>query len=1007
MGETRGFAERGGIVKFFLADKTVKFGINGSAIKRNDLTIHARVLSLATKVEDTSVPVSEEYCQPTVRHRNIFSIRTKLILLGTVTATVSLLICCACFVINDLHTLRAAKVRQLDAQAQTLAYNISAAITFADITTANKLLASVRAETSIELACLFDSERTLLAKYSANGETEPRLPQSFIDGHRFTETNELELFKPIVADGERLGTLYFRANMLELREQIAQYARISAGVLCGTVFVSVLISSFLQKGLSRPILNLATTARRITNDGDYSVRVQYDAEDELGVLYDAFNEMLDCTATSKEALKTAHHTLEERVVQLQIEVREREQAESLRAGQNRVLEELATGGSLEEVLESLITSLEQHSSDGIASIFLREGDQLHHFAAPRLPDEYIRAIDGLEIGPTIASCGTAAFCNSLVVVDDIATDPLWTNYRDLAQRFDLAACWSQPIVDATGDILGTLAIYFHEARQPTNIELQIIESAAHIAGIAIEQKQAEGRLKKAKEAAEAANRSKSEFLANMSHEIRTPLNGVLGFAELLKRKGEQYDAATRQEHLDIILASGKHLLELIKDILDLSKIEAGRLDVERLPCSPHNIVSEVISFLRVRADDAGLTLDYQISGKIPKTIMSDASRLRQVVMNLVGNAIKFTEVGGVHVLIKMVDEANRPKLMIDVADTGIGIPEDSLQNVFLPFVQADTSVTRKFGGTGLGLTICRKIATALGGELRAESAAGKGSVFTLIVDPGPLENVEWVDGSDADLVAPQTAAKCFEFESHESARVLLVEDGETNRRLISLLLEEAGFEVATAVNGKLGFEAAQKESFDLILMDMQMPIMDGYTATRKLREVRVRTPIIALTAHAMKGDEEKCLAAGCGGYLTKPVDAKELVDTARRAILTSRTNADPASESEPKSIVSSLPMHRPIFREVVSEFVGQLRVELSNMRRSLESDDFEELAKKAHWLKGSVGTAGFGVLTAPSAKLVDFARNHAAPQCATMLDELDAIAARIETPECETVSIES
>jgi PAS domain S-box-containing protein len=389
-----------------------------------------------------------------------------------------------------------------------------------------------------------------------------------------------------------------------------------------------------------------------------------------------------------------------------------------------------------------------------------------------------------------------------------------------------------------------------------------------------ERKAYESQLTRAKEEAESANRSKSQFLANMSHEIRTPLNAILGFAELLLREDDGSDP-DRREHLQTINSSGKHLLTLINDVLDLSKIEAQELRIERVPCSPHQVIAEVMSTLRVRAQERGISLEYHWTSGVPDTIESDAYRLTQLLINLIGNAIKFTERGGVTVTAHVEAVGDDGQLTIAVKDTGIGISPDKLHSVFDPFVQADNSVTRRFGGTGLGLAISRRIVEALDGNLSVTSELGVGSTFTATIATGSLADVSIATSPQA-----RKTSDVVERESHQidlsGIRVLLADDGDTNRKLVRILLERRGATVAVAENGEIAVQRAREQSFDVILMDMQMPVMDGYTATSKLRTLGFTNPVVALTANAMQGDREKCFQAGCSDYLSKPIDANKL-----------------------------------------------------------------------------------------------------------------------------------
>jgi len=392
-------------------------------------------------------------------------------------------------------------------------------------------------------------------------------------------------------------------------------------------------------------------------------------------------------------------------------------------------------------------------------------------------------------------------------------------------------------------------------------------------------------------AAESANFSKSEFLANMSHEIRTPMTAILGFAELLRGALEnRADISTEcKQAVDTIHRNGEYLLRIINDILDLSKIEAGKLIVEQVPCDPYQIMREVKSLMQVRADAKGLPLEIEVIGRLPRTIHTASTRLRQILINLLGNAIKFTETGGAKLTARFIESASDgPAIHFDVLDTGIGMSPEQAAVLFHPFQQADASMTRRFGGTGLGLTITKRLAVMLGGDITVESEPGTGSVFHVTVATGPLEGVEFVDFTAEEQPTPLPAEVQSASEpSRIEARILLVEDGPDNQRLISFLLRKAGAEVSLAENGAVAVEqvlaaSEQGKSFDLILMDMQMPVMDGYEATRVLRQKGHTGPIIALTAHAMEGDREKCLAAGCDDFATKPIDRKHLLTVISR-----------------------------------------------------------------------------------------------------------------------------
>lgn len=528
---------------------------------------------------------------------------------------------------------------------------------------------------------------------------------------------------------------------------------------------------------------------------------------------------------------------------------------------------------------------------------------------------------------------------------------------------------------------------------------------------------AQRELKEARLRAETAAEAKSRFLANMSHEIRTPINGILGFARLLDSDADQGQAGERRDWVRTIHSCSQHLLELINDILDFSKIEAGRLQVERVGCQPRELIAEVVGLMRVRAQEKGLKLEALHDPSTPDAILADPTRLRQVLTNLLANAIKFTESGEVVIATKLDRVGARPRMAIEVTDTGCGIPREKLNAIFDPFVQADTSVTRRYGGTGLGLAISRHIAEAMNGRLLVTSQIGRGSTFRLEIDPGSIEEARKAVQRKQAAVRTTSASHPAAEGSRLSGRILLVEDGETNRKLVSLVLTRAGAQVVSAENGRRGVELATHEPFDLILMDMQMPVMDGYAATHALRRDGLQTPIIALTAHAQQSDQDRCFASGCTGYLAKPVDPELLVRTAARFLNPSGPPllAEPAMDSPraeldaapgiaaspqsapeaEESVPCSLPLDDPDFREIADEFVERLRCRVEEMAVAYAQNDLQALASLAHWLKGAGGTAGFGAFTAPAAELERCARAEERTELERCLQQIRSLSQRV------------
>ena len=382
-------------------------------------------------------------------------------------------------------------------------------------------------------------------------------------------------------------------------------------------------------------------------------------------------------------------------------------------------------------------------------------------------------------------------------------------------------------------------------------------------------------LQEARDRAERTSVLKTQFLANMSHEIRTPMNAILGFADLLSDLMAKEDPKFR--YVSRIRENGDLLLRIIDDILDFSKLESGNFQVESEPFSIAQTIDETLGLLKALADKKGLKLRSSIAPGTPEAVTSDPLRLRQVLINLIGNSIKFTQSGHVEVRIRHQKPFH---LVVEVEDTGIGMSSDESQGIFQPFRQADGSISRRFGGTGLGLSLSKRLAMAMGGDLSLmRSAPGEGSLFALTVRAPAVAAF-----SPVIIGSKSKSAQSSDGELN-GKRILLAEDSYDNIDLISVYLERSGAELEVAHTGAEAYEAAMAKSYDLILMDVQMPIMDGLEATRRLREAGCPTPIIALTAHALKEEQDKSLAAGCVAHLTKPINRELLLSSLRAFLL--------------------------------------------------------------------------------------------------------------------------
>jgi len=770
-------------------------------------------------------------------------IRHKLTAIIMLTCVISLVLVGAVFIAVEYTSSRKTLIGSLSTQAEMIADNCKASVIFDDPQDARDTLKSLRLEPSIIRACIYTKDGDSFAVYQRDDAGEKiYFKDPLRDGYSFSD-GILGVSKSIIVDGESVGFVCLRSDLHQLNTALTHNLYTVVFVLFGVSFIAYVLSARLQRVISGPILALTEVARNVSDNKEYSVRAVKDSNDEVGLLIDSFNEMLTQIEGNKMQLTEVNESLEEKVnertQELSKEIAERRQAEERLKIFYRFAEESSQGvgwADLEGNVIFINPALsrmfgEERPENAYGKPVARYYDR---HTQKRLAEEIFPKVikDGQWLGElsTLGKNGEKVpTMNNLFLMRDIDGEPLYI---------------ANTLIDIT------------ERRQTEQ------QREEYMAELMI-----------ARDYAEEANLAKSQFLANMSHEIRTPMNGIIGFSDLL---ADEQLTEDQKGYVGIIRTSGDNLLRLIDDILDFSKIEAGQLDTEIIDCSLAEMLNSVGSLMRPRAMEKGLQFEIIEKNGLPANIKTDPTRLRQCLINLISNAVKFTETGHVFVTVSLDEFNNEPFIRFDVEDTGIGIPVDKHRAIFESFSQADGSTTRKYGGTGLGLTITKQLAGLLGGELTLISEEGEGSTFSIAIPAGlditkqPFLDRHNIEGNTV-LLGQSKARPQF------SGRVLIAEDAPTNQVLIKSLLKQFGLDVTLVEDGLQAIEQVETCQFDLIFMDMMMPVMNGYEAAESLRKQSITVPIIALTANAIKGDDKKCLDAGCDEYLSKPIDQAGLL----------------------------------------------------------------------------------------------------------------------------------
>ncbi len=628
------------------------------------------------------------------------------------------------------------------------------------------------------------------------------------------------------------------ADMVDGKLSEMQRGRLAGALLALLVGFAIFIAA-LSYFVVRPLRRLTRSVEEIRNDStNLAYRVNLRSNDEVGALAAAFNDLLQTlqdTTVSKSSLEDAFDALQ--------------------------LSEL----KYRELVSHANVIILRLAPDGTVTYFNEFAERFFGYTTAEILG---RPVVGTILPTTESNTGRdlAGMMASILERPDAFAESENENMTRDGRR--VIVQWANRVIlDSAGDPAGILCIG-HDVTEKRHADRELDQHRHHLEELVFSRTQ---ELAAARDAAEAANRAKSAFLANMSHELRTPMNAIMGMTNLVLRRATD---PKQIDYLNKAIKASQHLLGLISDILDISRIEADRMTIDEREFPVSQLVDEVLRMTDEAARSKGLELVAEVAGDVPRDLCGDALRLRQILLNFVGNAIKFSERGCVRLRVDIADEdSNSVLLRLSVFDQGIGLSQDQVRKLFQPFTQVDDSLTRKYGGSGLGLVISRRIATLMGGEVGVESELGNGSCFWATV------RLKRSSGSrPASATANSNDVRDLLMREYAGARILVVEDEPSNREVAEFLLRDAGLVPELAVDGQEALERIRSAHFSMILMDLQMPVMNGLDAARAIRQIpgMSRIPIIAMTANAFDGDRQRCIDSGMNDHLSKPVVSEAL-----------------------------------------------------------------------------------------------------------------------------------